>query len=144
MEELKETIIDVEDNVKSILKRAVQSKSKSVKRVSSVAGVVSVVNAKSGKRITLSKILLEKLNNPKSIQIAFTEDSIIIAEELPDNKSLFNIKMSNDKGIIYSAQLVMEITELFSLEFNNKTSITFGEAEYALNDDYVVAIVQAK
>lgn len=144
MEESKETIIEVENNVKSILKNAVQSESKSVSRESGAAGVVSVVNTKSGKRITLSKKLIVKLNNPKSIQIAFTEDSIIIAEELPDNKSLFNIKINNGKGIIYSAQLVMEITELFNLEFNNKTSITFGEVEYALNDDYVVAIVKAK
>lgn len=144
MEESKKAIIEVEDNVKSILKNAVQSESKSVSRASSATGVVSVVNAKSGKRITLSKKLLEKLNNPKSIKIAFTEYGIIIAEELPDNKSLFNIKVSNGRGIIYSAQLVVEITELFDLEFNNKTSITFSEVEYALNDDYVVAIVKAK
>lgn len=144
MEESKEKITEVENNVKSILKNAVQSESKSVSRASSAAGVVSVINAKSGKRITLSKKLLVKLNNPKSIQIGFTEENIIIAEELPNNKSLFNIKISNGKGIIYSAQLVTEVTELFDLEFNNKTSITFADVEYALNDDYVVAIVKAK
>lgn len=38
--------------------------------------------------------------------------------------------MSNNKGNIYSSELVLEITDLYTLDFNNKTSITFDDIKY--------------
>jgi hypothetical protein len=126
---VKEISIICENNVRDMLKKAIQSNSKSASRELSLAGAMSIVNTKTGKRITLSKKLLEELSCPKSVQIAFTEDSIIIGEKLPNNESIFNLKMSNGKGAIYSAQEVTEIRDLFDIDFSNKTSITFAEAE---------------
>lgn len=141
---LANTINDKEGLAKDILQDAVASTSKSISRASGEAGVMSIVKARTGNRQTLSKQLLEELNNPQSVQEAFTEDCIIIGERLPKNSSLFNIKRSGNKGIIYSTQLVKEIAELFDLDFSDRTSITFNEVEYVLNEEYPVAIVKIK
>lgn len=138
------TINNKEVLVNDILKAAIASTSKSISRASGEAGVMSIVKAKTGNRQTLSKELLQELNNPERVQIAFTEGSVIIGERLPNNNSSFNVKISGAKGIIYSSQLVKEITDWFELDFSNRTSITFNEVEYILNEEYPVAIIKIK
>ena len=130
--------------MKDIIKGAIASTSKSMSRSLGEAGVLSIIKAKTGNRITLGKSLLDELNNPEKIQISFAEDSVIIAEKLPNNDSSFNVKLTGTKGIVYSAGLVREISELFKLDFSDKTSITFSEVEYVLNEDYPVAIIKIK
>lgn len=138
------TINNEEGLVNDILKGAIASTSKSISRASGETGVMSIIKARTGNRQTLSKELLEELNNPEKVQIAFTEDSVIIGEKLPNNDNYFSLKISGNKGIIYSTQLVKEIAELFDLDYSNKTSITFNEVEYAQNEGYPVAIVKIK
>ena len=133
-----------EAEINDILKGAIPSNIQSKGRVSGSAGIMSIVKAETGNRITSSKELLEKLNNPEKVQVAFTEDSVIIAEKLPNNNSSFNIKRSGAKGIIYSVLLVAEIAKLFQLDFSNRTSITFNEVDYSINEDYPVAIIKIK
>ena len=133
-----------EAEINDISKGAIPSNIKSKGRVSGSAGIISIVKAETGNRITSSKELLEKLNNPEKVQVAFTEDSVIIAEKLPNNNSSFNIKRSGAKGIIYSVLLVAEIAKLFELDFSNRTSITFNEVDYSINEDYPVAIIKIK
>lgn len=145
MEQLVTMAINNEEgSVNDILKDAIASASKNKSRVAGEAGVMSIIKARTGNRQTLSKELLEQLNNPEKVQIAFTEDSVIIGEKLPNNDSSLNIKRSGAKGIIYSTQLVTEIVDLFDLDFRNRTSITFNEAEYVLNEEYPVAIIKIR
>ncbi|WP_242396684.1 amidophosphoribosyltransferase [Clostridium butyricum] len=127
-----------------VIKGAIASTSKSMSRSLGEAGVLSIIKAKTGNRITLSKALLDELNSPEKIQIAFTKDNVIIGEKLPNNDSSFNVKLSGTKGIVYSSGLVREISELFQLDFSDKTSITFNEVEYVSNEDYPVAIIKIK
>lgn len=138
------TINNEEGSVNDILKGAVASTSKSKTRVSGEAGVISIVKAKTGNRITCSKELLEELNDLEKIQVAFTKDSIIIGEKLPNNESSFNIKKSGSKGTTYSTQLVNQVSEMFELDFSDKTSITFNEVEYLVNEQYPVAVIKIK
>lgn len=46
------------------------SESKTLNRNNNGEGIMSVVNAKTGKRITLSRQLMDKLNNPEKIVIS--------------------------------------------------------------------------
>jgi Holliday junction resolvasome RuvABC endonuclease subunit len=130
--------------MEKLFENAIASSSKSNNRASGEVGVMSIVKAKTGNRSTLARKLLKKLNNPEKVQAAFTEDSVIIGEKLPNNNSSFNIKISGAKGIIYSTQLVKEIAELFGLDFSDRTSITFNDVKYVLNEEYPVAIVKIK
>lgn len=105
------------------------------------AGVMSVVNAKTGKRIVISKEIMEKLNKPERIVVSFAEDKIAIGEQLPNNDNYINIKVLKSKGVVYSSGIVKEITDFYKLDFSNKTSITFFDVEYVKYEDNVVAII---
>ncbi|MBW6411339.1 amidophosphoribosyltransferase [Clostridium weizhouense] len=141
---LTNTINNKEVMTEELFKNAIGSIIKSKSRTAGEAGVMSIVKARTGNRNTLSKELLAKLNNPQKIQIAYTEDSVIIGEKLPSNDSSFNVKISGAKGMVYSAGLAREISELFELDFSDRTSITFNEVEYVLNEEYPVAVIKIK
>lgn len=116
--------------------------SKSFPRVSTNAkGVISIVNSKDGKRISLSNELMQKLNNPNTLQISFFDDGIAIAESLPNNDIEFIIKDYRNQFLVYSAPLVNEITETFSLDFEGITSKTFYEVRYLTINETPVAMI---
>lgn len=143
MSKIVEEIVEKEEsNMKDILDNAIASTSKSKSRAYAKKGVSSIVKTKNCNRYTLSKELLIKLNNPEKVQVGFTDDSILIGEKLPHNESNFNVRRS--KGIIYSTSLVAEISEVFGLDFTDRTSITLNEVEYGLNEEYPVARIKVK
>ena len=117
------------------------SESKSIKKGIAEAGVMSIINSKTGKRIIVSNEIMEKLNKPERIVMSFSEDKIAIGEQLPNNYNYINIKVLKSKGVIYSAGIVKEITDLYKLDFSNKTSITFFDVEYVKYEENVVAII---
>ena len=117
------------------------SESKSIKKGIAEAGVMSIINSKTGKRIIVSNEIMEKLNKPERVVMSFSEDKIAIGEQLPNNYNYINIKVLKSKGVIYSAGIVMEITDLYKLDFSNKTSITFLDVEYVKYEENVVAII---
>ena len=117
------------------------SESKTINKCSAEAGAMSVINSKTGKRIIVSREIMEKLNKPERIVMSFSEDKIAIGEQLPNNYNYINIKVLKSKGVIYSAGIVKEITDLYKLDFSNKTSITFFDVEYVKYEENVVAII---
>lgn len=107
-------------------------------------GNCSVVNSKkNGKRVTLSKYLMEIFDDPEILEIGFTDDGIALSKKLPENGAEFTIKKQGNKGVIYSSSLVDEITELFGLDFSDRVSITFVEAE-EIEDDGEYPIIEIK
>ena len=117
------------------------SESKSINKGIAEAGVMSIINSKTGKRIIVSNEIMEKLNKPERIVMSFSEDKIAIGEQLPNNDNYINIKVLKSKGVIYSAGIVKEITDIYELDFSNKTSITFLDVEYVKYEENVVAII---
>ena len=117
------------------------SESKSINKGIAEAGIMSIINSKTGKRIIVSREIMEKLNKPERIVMSFSEDKIAIGEQLPNNDNYINIKVLKSKGVIYSAGIVKEITDLYKLDFSNKTSITFLDVEYVKYEENVVAII---
>lgn len=105
------------------------------------AGAMSIVNAKTGKRIIVSREVMEKLNNPERVVMSFAVNKIAIGEQLPNNDNYIKIKALKSKGVIYSAGIVKEITDIYELDFSNKTSITFLDVEYVKYEENVVAII---
>lgn len=120
------------------------STSKTIAKTSAEAGVMSVINSKSCKRIVLSSEVIYKLNNPNTISISFSDDSLAIAERLPNNDNLLKLRSSGKKGVIYSSGLVSEITDKYGLDFSNRVSITFSEVNYVKCNGYTVAIIKMK
>ena len=118
------------------------SESKTINKCSAEAGAMSVINSKTGKRIIVSREIMEKLNKPERVVMSFAVDKIAIGEQLPNNDNYINIKVLKSKGVIYSAGIVKEITDLYKLDFSNKTSITFFDVEYVKYEENVVAIIK--
>ncbi|HFL3777306.1 TPA: hypothetical protein ACG3RH_002933 [Clostridioides difficile] len=137
MENIKEvTIVDEMNESNSNNKgynqlKVIKPKSTSKSRCTENArGVCTVINSKqNGKRLILAKEIMDYLKNPEKIEVGFTEDGIVIAEKLPENGVEFSIKKTGNRMVIYSSELVKEITELFNLDFSNRVSITFTESE---------------
>lgn len=147
IEEREEEMImnDNENTIKEDnLENFTASKSKTISQISTEAGVMSLINSKNGRRITLPKDVMNKLNNPEVLSMSFTDNSLAVAERLPNNDNQFKVKSSGKKGIIYSAGLVSEITDKYGLDFSNRTSITFSEVNYVESSGYTVAIIKIR
>ncbi|WP_342476492.1 hypothetical protein NYE24_19710 [Paenibacillus sp. FSL H7-0350] len=124
--------------------RPVQSKQHGT-RASGEPCVLTVVNTKSsGKRITLSGDLIEKTGSSTAIQIAVNDEGIAIGGELPDNDTYFTLRKIGRKGVVYSTELVDEITALFELDFSERSSISFYDVSYLSVEDTEVAFVPLK
>ena len=113
----------------------------SSKHKRAINGVISLVNTKSGKRLIIAKSLIGNINNPIKVVIGLSKNKLAIGEKLPANENYFTVKDYKGKGVIYSADLVKEISEKFKLDFSNRTTITFEEVEYIEYEDTTVAII---
>ncbi len=147
MEEVKEEMI-ISNNQDALqeynLEKFIASTSKTISKTSTEAGVMSVINSKNSRRITLDKDVMSELSNPEMISISFSDDSMAIAEKLPNNDNLLKVRKSGGKGVIYSAGLVSEITNKYMLDFSNRTSITFSDVEYIQHNGFTIAIIKVK
>ena len=127
IEEIEEVNQEQQYNLENF--KASKSKQKNVIR--SNQGVATIINTeKSGKRIVFSNNVMEELGNPPKILISCS-----------DNQNFLSIKYSKTKGTIYSAGIVNELTEMYQLDFRNKTSITFSEVKYTTYENHKVAII---
>ncbi|MDR3596449.1 amidophosphoribosyltransferase [Clostridium sp.] len=143
-ENTEETATIDEANVTEIVRNATPCSAKNIIRATSNKGGFSVVKAQSGNRATIAKQGYEHLGKPRALQFAFTDTSVIIGANLPNNNNDFNVKDSNGKAIVYSTPLVREIAEAFELDFDNRTSMTFGDIQYTNSENSPVIIVKIK
>lgn len=146
-----ETCIDnVNEETKSDIEELLNSSkpvsAKNIERTQfSGSGVLSVINAKAGMRIAISKECYERIGQPQTVQLALTDDELLIGKTLSNNSDEFNVKNYKNKGIIYSSPLVKEITETFKLDYSNRTSITFDNHRFVKGgDDEVILVVKLK
>ncbi|MTV49617.1 hypothetical protein GJ688_11575 [Heliobacillus mobilis] len=117
----------------------------SVSKTTRMSGVLSVINTKkNGKRITLSSELMARLNDPETVQFAFREDQIAIAEKLPNNETSFGLKRCGSRSIVYAAKLVEEVTQRFQIDFCERTTYTFQDVIFTEFDGYPVAVVSVR
>lgn len=143
-ENTEEIAIKDEANVTEIVRNATPCSAKNIIRATSNKGGFSVVKAQSGNRVTIVKQGYEHLGKPNTLQFAFTDTSVIIGANLPNNDNDFNVKDSNGKAIVYSTPLATEIAEAFELDFDNRTFMTFGDIQYTNSEDLPVIIVKIK
>lgn len=133
---------ELEEEIIVDLSQYTPARSKSTSRGKPSKGVMSIINSKNnGKRITLAKEIMVVLGHPEQLQFAFGENEILIGNDLLDNGNYFEVNPYGLKGVIYSANLVREITELFNFDFSNKVSITLEEVDYIENGETKAAII---
>lgn len=109
------------------------------------SGYLSVVNGgKCGYSISIAKEVHIKLKLTDTVQIGFSKDCILLGRNIPNQTVNFNLKQNGAKRIIYSANLVREITKRLGLVFGegNKTCITFRNLDYDETLDSPIAIIR--
>lgn len=89
-----------------------------------------VSTEKNGKRMKISKGLLEELGNPSSVQISASNTALKIGENLKNCE--VNFQLTGGGDTIYRSGLIDELTEHFGLDFTDMTSLTFDEIEIKL------------
>ena len=137
--------LDSEKEVETNLSRFFSSASNGTNSRVAGSGIITIVNSKkNGKRITFSKELMEELEEPKAVQISFHDHEIAVGEDLPNNDHYFHPKKYGVKGVVYSADLVQEITNRFGLDFSDRVSITLVDVQYVTNNQKKVAIIKVK
>lgn len=105
------------------------------------SGGMSVVNSSNGKRVTLSSAILNELEHRNSVQIAYTDDFIAIANYLGESNTDYSLGKSGKGGVIYNSALVYEIVTRFDLDYSDRTSITFPIAEIQEDENGKVVFI---
>lgn len=144
LQEVEKTNDNLEKIKESTLDAFIPSISRAVANKSTRGGGLSIVNAKTGKRVSINKKIMDYLKIEDKIQFAFSDNEIAIGKELPNNKNYFNIKVSKGTGIVYCSELVFEITDLYNLDFSDRTSITFDNIQYQSIQGVNVVIVKVR
>lgn len=112
-------------------------------RKNSESGVISIVNTPdNGKRISLSKELMNKLEISNSAQIRMSDDCLLIAKQIKGSKKSFVVRKNGNKGAIYAADLIQEISKKFKLDYSTRTTITFPKVEYHSYDNGLIALIK--
>ena len=100
---------------------------------------LTIVNTeRNGKRIKLSKGILEELGNPSLVQISVSDTTLKIGENLKNCTS--NFQLTGEGDTIHRSGLVDELTEHFGLDFSARSSLTFDDVELKLrryNDEEI-------
>jgi hypothetical protein len=105
---------------------------------------MTVVNSKNnGKRCTFSKALSKKLGLRDSIAIAIAPDDglVFLASKFPDDDEIYSLS-GEDKKICYNTAIVKNITEAFKLDYDKKTSRSFGDITFETNNGIIIAAVK--
>ncbi|MDN4081407.1 hypothetical protein [Paenibacillus polymyxa] len=116
--------------------------SKHTSRPISKKSVLSVVSHKNGTRIAVDIKVIEELGDIESVQIALNHEGIAIGEEFTGDDNYFRLMKAANKAVIYSSQLVKELTEAFNLDFENVSSISFQDVEYLQIESRTVAFIK--
>lgn len=92
---------------------------------------MGVVNNRNGKRITVSASLGERLGIEDEVAFAIDTETneLLVAKDLPEGVAAkFNASGEDgQKKIVYSAGVVEKVTDVFGLDFSNKTSMSFTD-----------------
>lgn len=105
-------------------------------KVSNAVKSISIVNSDNGKRVSLSNSLLAELDYPDSLQFAgdATGKVLYIANDLGGTQKHQNVKYGKN-GIIYNSALVQKLTDMFSIDYTDRTSATFSNIEIDKDDE---------
>lgn len=97
---------------------------------------LTIVCSDKCKRIELSKELHDYFGNYEKFGFSFDKESSVLYVYADDEG--IPVKTTKNKAVIYNAALVAEIIERFSLDFEDRTSISFERYEVLEDDERVV------
>lgn len=100
---------------------------------------LTIVCSSKCKRIEISKELHNYFDNYEKIGFSFDDKSSVLYVYADDEG--IPVKTAKNKTVIYNAALVSEIIEKFSLDFKDRTSISFENYGTLDDNDSVVYFI---
>lgn len=97
---------------------------------------LTIVCSSKCKRIEISKELHNYFDNYEKIGFSFDDKSSVLYVYADDEG--IPVKTAKNKAVIYNAALVAEIIDRFSLDFQERTSISFERYDVLEDDERVV------
>lgn len=123
----------------------VPSRSIPVSKSSSVGkGLVSIIWAPSGKRITFDQSLIHDLGINETIQIGYNENQLLLAADLGTTYKNRKLKQQKSKSVLYDTALIKELIKQFNLDYQDVTSRTFDEVSFKQVQGSKVALITIK
>lgn len=122
----------------------IPAKSRATEKPFGKSGVITVVDGgKCGRRVVISNELCQKLGLEDLVQFTFIPGKMLVGKSTPGQTYSFQLKKQGAKHIVYSANLVREITDNMGLEFkeSKKTTKTFYSVDYDYSYDDPIAII---
>ena len=108
---------------------------------SGVRGGLSIVNAKTGQRISLCSDMWDHLGNTQELQFKVSKDQLLISPIIDDTNEVWNLPPNAKKAILYRVSLVNSLTESYKLDFGNKTSLLFNKYKKTYHQDKPIVLV---
>ena len=101
------------------------------------AGYLTVINSKNnGRRIELRKEVADKLKLEDAISVAYDSESAILFKPTDDFESVsFKACKQSSKSVVYSCELVAELTQFFELDFSDRVSYTFVDGVFEVDEE---------
>ncbi len=121
------------------------SMSTPVSKVTSVSkGLVSIIYAKTGKRIIFEPTLIEELGLEETIQVGYNDCHLLLGSNLSPQYKNRKLKKQGKKYVLYDAALIQELIKNFNLDYTGVTSRTFDDVIYKQHQGSKVALITIK
>ena len=114
-------------------------------------GSLTIVNSKkNGNRILFSKQLEEDLDLKNGeVQILASKEkcALLIGKKVPNAQKTYALRRlksgdSKSRYVIYNKELMLAISEVLTLNFDNCVSHTLFDVEYLQYDDSLIALIK--
>ncbi|MDB8545256.1 hypothetical protein PNV01_10585 [Turicibacter sanguinis] len=91
-----------------------------------VRGGLSIVNAKTGQRISLCSDIWDHLGNTKKLQFKVSKNQLLVSSIIDATDPVWDLTPNAKKAILYKSNLVNSLTQSYNLDFSNKSSLSFN------------------
>lgn len=108
---------------------------------SGVRGGLSIVNAKTGQRISLCGDMWDHLGNTHELQFKVGKDQLLVSSIIDDTDKVWNLTPTAKKAILYKSDLVNSLTQSYNLDFSNKSSLSFNKYKKTYHQGKPVVLV---
>lgn len=118
--------------------------SKPITKTTVSKGLVSIIYAKTGKRITFDPTLIEDLGLEETLQVGYNNRQLLLGSNLSPNYKNRKFRKQGAKYVLYDAALIQELIQNFNLDYSEVTSQTFDDVTYKQHQGTKVALITIK
>lgn len=103
---------------------------------------ISLVYAKTGKRVTLLKDLLEHLPlGTDSVQIGYSDECLLISNYIDDNYTSYKLNSLGKNQAVYSSALIHSIVNRYELDYSTCSSLSFPIKKVIKEENKVLIVI---